>query len=168
MADIYAIFGFMVLMGLSYPALLTTWWLIFPERVERARIRIIERPKRVFGMGILYGLIAAIPMVILFSLPSQFTKVLGWLWLVVLLGVASLGSAGIAAEIGLRLNWKNDGVYQSLGAYLRGAVLWELAAVFPVIGWLLIIPLGTLISIGGAVPIILKKKSVKEPAGDAD
>jgi hypothetical protein len=168
MADIYAIFGFMILLGLSYPALLTIWWLIFPERVERARIRITERPKRIFGMGILFGLIGAIPMVILFSLPSQFTKVLGWLWLVVLLGVSSLGSAGISAEIGLRLNWKNDGAYQSLGAFLRGAVLWELAAVFPVIGWLLIIPLGTLISLGGAVPVVFKKKTNEEPTGDTD
>ena len=158
MADMYAIFGSLILVGLSYPSLLAIWWLLFPERVEKARLRITDQPKKSFGMGLLYSLVSAVPAVILFSLPSQFTQVLGWIWIVIVLGSASLGAAGIAAEVGLRLNWKNDGSYQSLGAFLRGAVLWELASVFPVIGWLLIIPIGTITALGGAVPFIFIKK----------
>ncbi|MCJ7717910.1 MAG: hypothetical protein MUO54_15520 [Anaerolineales bacterium] len=162
MADMYMIFGSLILIGISYPALLTTWWLLFPEGVERARLRISEKPKKSFGMGLLAGVIAAIPTTIFFTLPSQFTQVLGWIWLVLVLGAASLGAAGIAAEIGLRLNWKSDGELGSLGAFLRGALIWELASAFPVIGWLLIIPVGTLISLGGAVYAIFKKKSSQE------
>jgi hypothetical protein len=101
---------------------------------------------------------------ILFNLPSQFTQVLGWIWVVVVLAAASLGAAGLAAEIGLRMNWKNDGQFQSLGAFLRGAVLIELASAFPVIGWLLIIPIGTLTSLGGTVRTIFKKK--EKPANE--
>ena len=162
MADMYGIFGSLILFGLSYPALLTVWWLLFPERVERARLKITEKPKKSFGMGLIYALAAAVPTVILFNLPSQFTQVLGWIWLVIVLGSASLGAAGIAAEIGLRINWKNDGAYHSLGAFLRGAAIWELASIFPIIGWLLIIPLGTITALGGAVPAILGKKPVAE------
>ena len=161
MADMYAIFGSLILVGISYPALLTTWWLLFPEKVEKARVRISEKPKKSFGVGLLAGSIAAIPAVILFSLPSQFTQVLGWIWLVLTLGAASLGASGIAAEIGLRMNWRNDGNFQSLGAFIRGAAILELASAFPIIGWLLIIPVGSLISLGGAVHAIFKKK-VKE------
>lgn len=160
MADMYAIFGSLILLGLSYPALLTVWWLLFPQRVERARIRISESPKASFGLGTLFSLAAAIPGVILFTLPSQFTQALGWIWFVLVLGCASLGAAGIAAELGLRLNWNNDGSYHSLGAFLRGAAAWELASIFPVIGWLLIIPLGTITALGGAVPALFGKKSV--------
>ena len=158
MADMYAIFGSLILMGLSYPALLTTWWLLFPERVEKARLRIIEKPRRSFGAGLLYGAAAAVITLILFQLPSQLTQVLGWIWLVIILGAASFGAAGFAAELGLRLNWKTDGAFQSPGAFLRGAVLLELAAIFPVIGWLLVIPLGTITALGGAVPVILSRK----------
>jgi len=158
MADMYAIFGSLILVGISYPALLTTWWLLFPEKVEIARLRISKKPKKSFGFGLLAGGIAAIPTAILFALPSQFTQVLGWIWLVLVLGAASLGAAGIAAEIGLRLNWRNDGNFQSLGAFLRG---------FPVIGWLLIIPIGTLVALGGAVHAIFKKKDKEEPTETA-
>ena len=115
----------------------------------------------------LAGAIAAIPTAILFSLPSQFTQVLGWIWLVLVFGAASLGAAGIAAEIGLRMNWRNDGNFQSLGAFIRGAAILELASAFPVIGWLLIIPVGTLIGLGGAVPTIFKKKDKEEPTETA-
>ena len=158
MADMYAIFGSLILIGLSYPALLTAWWLLFPEKVEKARLEITEKPRKSFGMGLVYGLAAAVPAVILFNLPAQITQVLGWIWLVLILGSASLGAAGIAAELGLRLNWKNDGSFQSLGAFLRGAAIWELASIFPAIGWLLIIPLGTITALGGAFPAIFSKK----------
>lgn len=158
MADMYAIFGSLILMGISYPAMLVAWWLLFPEKVENARLRIAEKPKKSFGIGILAAVIAAIPAAILFTLPSQFTQVLGWIWVVLVLAAASLGAAGIAAEIGLRLNWKNDGGFQSLGAFIRGAAILELASVFPIIGWLLIIPVGTLVSLGGAVQAIFKRK----------
>lgn len=167
MADMTAIFGILILIGISYPALLTSWWLLYPERVEQARLTISEKPKKSFGMGLLAGLIAALPAVILFNLPSQFTQVLGWIWLVLVLGAASLGAAGIVAEIGLRLNWRNDGSFQSLGAFLRGALIWELAAVFPIIGWFLVIPVGTLISLGGAVSTIFRKKSPAESKDEA-
>lgn len=164
MADMYAIGGSLILIGLSYPAMLTAMWLLLPDKVEKARLKISEKPKESFGIGILSGIIAAIPASILFALPSQFTQVLGWIWLVMVVAAASLGAAGIAAEIGLRLNWKNDGQFQSLGAFVRGAAILELASVFPIIGWILFIPVGTLVSLGGAVQAIFKRKEKKEKA----
>ena len=160
MADMYAIFGSLIMIGLSYPALLTFWWLLFPERVENARLKISETPKKSFWIGVLASVIATIPALILFNLPSQLTQVLGWFWLVLVFGTASLGAAGMAAEIGLRLNWKSDGQFQSLGAFIRGAGIIALASAFPIIGWLLVIPFGTLISLGGAAQVIRKKPPI--------
>ncbi len=167
MADMYAIFGSLLVLGLSYPALLTVWWLLLPEKVERARIKISEKPKKCFGMGLVYSLAAAIPAMILFTLPSQLTQIFGWIWLVLVLASASIGAAGIAAEIGLRINWKNDGSFQSLGAFIRGAAIWELASIFPIIGWLLVIPLGTITALGGAVPVLIGRKPAAEQAEKA-
>jgi hypothetical protein len=161
MADMYAIFGSLILIGLSYPALLTIWWLLFPERVENARLKISETPKKSFWIGVLASVLSAIPALILFNLPSQLTQVLGWFWLVLVLGAASLGAAGLVAEIGMRLNWKSDGQFQSPGAFIRGAGMLVLASAFPIIGWLLVIPFGTLIALGGAAQVIRRKKEPK-------
>jgi len=151
MADMTAIFGTLLALGISYPGLLTTWWLLFPERVERARQRVADSPRKSFGLGVAGGLLAAIPAAIFFTIPSQFTQILGWIWLILVLSLASLGAAGIASEIGSCLNQRNEVDFTSLGAFLRGAVIWELASAFPIIGWLLMIPVGTLISLGAAV-----------------
>jgi hypothetical protein len=158
MTDKLPILFSLILLGLSYPATLTACWLLFPERVENARGKIIENPNRSFWIGSLAALVAAIPAGLLFALQAQFTQLLGWIWVVVVLGFASLGSASIVSELGLRLNWKNDGAFLSLGAFLRGALIWELAAALPLIGWVLVIPVGTLISLGGFVQTLRQNK----------
>ena len=113
-------------------------------------------------MGLVYMIAAFIPGYFLLNIPAQFFQILGWTWVALVFSIITLGVAGIAAEISLRLNWKNDGAFQSLGAFLRGAILFELAALFPVIGWLLIFPIGTITALGAAVPVILKKETMKE------
>jgi len=162
MSDKFTIFGSLILLGLSYPATLTAWLLLFPERVENARVKIVEEPRRSLWIGVLTALGAAIPAVLFFAIQAPLFQVLGWIWLAVVLGFASLGAAGIAAELGLRLNWKNDGAYLSLGAFIRGALVWELAAALPLIGWLLVIPLGTLVSLGGMVWTLRREKAPQE------
>jgi hypothetical protein len=158
MNDKFPILGSLVLLGLSYPALLTVWWLLFPERVEHARVKIIEGPRRSLWIGVLAVLVAAIPAIFFFAIQARLAQVLGWIWLAAVLGFASIGAAGIAAELGLRVNWKNDGAFLSLGAFLRGTLIWELAAALPLIGWVLVIPLGTLISLGGVVRTLRREK----------
>ena len=162
MSDKLSIFGSLILLGLSYPATLTVWWLLFPERVEKVRVKITEEPRRSFWIGVLVAVGAAIPAAFFFAVQAPLFQVLGLIWVAVVLGFASLGSAGIAAELGLRVNWKNDGAFLSLGAFLRGALIWELAAALPLIGWLLVIPVGTLISLGGFVRSLRKEKLPEE------
>jgi len=130
-------------------------------------LKIIEEPRRSFWIGVLVVLGAAIPGGLLFLIQTGLTQVLGWIWVSVVLGFASLGSAGIAAELGLRVNWKNDGAFLSLGAFTRGALIWELAAALPLIGWLLVFPLGTLISLGGFVRSLRKGKTSEDEAEEA-
>lgn len=158
MSDKLTVLGSLILLGLSYPAALTAWWLLFPERVEKARVKIVEEPRKSFWFGVLAALIAAVPGVFFFAVQAQFFHILGWIWLSFVLGTASLGSAGVAAELGLRVNWRNDGSFLSLGAFLRGALIWELAAALPLIGWLIIIPVGTLISLGGFIRTLGREK----------
>ena len=40
MADVYAVFGTLIGIGIAYPGMLTAWWLMFPRIVTRASDRL--------------------------------------------------------------------------------------------------------------------------------
>ncbi len=40
MADVYAIFGTLLALGIAFPGMLTAWWLLFPRTVEGAQQRL--------------------------------------------------------------------------------------------------------------------------------
>jgi len=151
MADIYAIFGSLIFLGITYPALLTAWRLLFPGAVQRSRERIVGTPWKCFGLGTAGLAGAVIPGLILFNLPSQAAQLLAWIWLVFLLSLSSMAAAGLAAELGSRLQQSSSEPTSGAGATLRGAFLLELSSAFPVIGWLLILPVGLLVTLGAGV-----------------
>jgi len=39
--------------------MLTTWWLLFPEKVEKNRVRISEKPTKGLGIGLLAGVLVS-------------------------------------------------------------------------------------------------------------
>ena len=159
MADISAIFFILLIIGIAFPAMLTTWWLLFPNLISRAQSRVENTPAQTFWFGtvILVGL--TIPIIILFALPFGPAKSLGWILSGASVALSSIGSAGIAAHLGKRLT-KHSNV-TGLGAFVRGAVILELAAFFPVIGWLFVwIPV--LITAFGATAFALLKWTPRE------
>ena len=97
MADLIAIFGILLALGIVFPGLLTACWLLFPATVERARRRLDSTPWRCFWLGVLIALIMLIPITILMSVP-----VLGVLLVSFTLAFAGLGAAGVAAKMGAR------------------------------------------------------------------
>lgn len=147
MADISAVFGTLLVIGIAYPGLLTSLWLLFPAAVKRAQLRLEFTPGRCFGLGgvILAGLI--IPILLLLALPSGGAKLSAWVLIALLFAFSLLGSAGLAAKLGEHLALRSHNMSQS-GAFLRGALLLELAAFFPALGWLFFLPLSTLTAIG--------------------
>ena len=141
MADISAIFFVLLLIGIAFPALLTVLWLLFPTLIARAQTRVERSLAASFWLGLVVVIALTIPIVILLALPLGPAKALGWILLGLALAVASIGSAGIAAHFGERMKQTGND-YPPLSAFIRGAVLLELAAFFPVIGWVFVwIPL---------------------------
>ena len=139
MADISAIFFILLILGIAFPATLTTWWLLFPSVVARSQVRVEKTLTRTFGLGMVIVIALAIPIVILLALPIGPAKFLGWILLASSLTLSSIGSAGIAAHLADRLSQQSH--LSGLGAFVRGAILLELAAFFPVIGWFFLWPL---------------------------
>ena len=162
MADISAIFGSLLFVGISFPGLLTSWWLLFPATVQRAQTRLERNPWKCFWLGGVISAAIILPTVILLSLPFGPAKFLGWSIIALTLAVSSLGSAGIAATMGERLAQKSN--TSPATAFVFGAIALELAVVFPVLGWFLVLPLSTVTALGATGFALLDRAHVPAQA----
>jgi hypothetical protein len=148
MADVFAIFGILLTLGILFPGMLTAWWLLFPATIERARFRLERTPWQCLWLGLGFAILAGTPIAALLALPSGMTKLMGGSLLTVLLAVAGLGAAGIAAKMSEQWMRRGSEGLSPAGAFVRGAVALELAAAFPIIGWFIVIPLAIIASLG--------------------
>ena len=147
MADISAIFFILLIISIAFPAMLTAWWLLFPALITRAQTRIEKSLARSFWLGIVIVIALTIPIVILLALPFGPAKFIGWILIAASLALSSIGSAGIAAHLGERMKQTGNS-YTPLGAFIRGSVVLELAAFFPVLGWFFLLPLALITAFG--------------------
>src|SRR5712692_6718845 len=99
MADISAVFGILLTLGIVFPGLLTAWRLLFPATVERARLRLEHTPWICFWLGGVTTAVLVVPVVVLLALPVGPAKLAGWSGIFAVLGLASLGAAGLAAKM---------------------------------------------------------------------
>lgn len=160
MADVYAIFGTLIALGIAYPGMLAAWRLLFPDLVNRTHARITTSPWSTLGIGIGAALPVVILSAIFLSAPGGLGKFIGLLIAVIGFALASLGASGLASRMGLQLNEISGGKYSVPGAHLRAAVVLELAAIFPFIGWLIVFPITTLICYGAAWRALLSRRDV--------
>ena len=163
MADISALFGILVSLGIGFPGMLTALWLLFPATIERARLRLEQTPWRCFWLGGVMTAVAVVPIVILLALPLGPAKFLGWTLITALLALSCIGCAGIAAKMGDRLASQSTSSSPA-GAFVRGAVALELALGFPVFGWVFILPL-TIVTALGATGFALLHWMPKKAVG---
>lgn len=148
MSDVMAIFGILLLLGLTYPGMLTTWRMLFPSLVERSCTRLAGSPWKSFAFGLVVAFGFAAPALVLIALPFGPAKLVGWSVFAAGLMIASLGASGLASLIGERLGQLSGPGRSEASAFIRGAVALELAAAFPIIGWFFFLPLSTLTAAG--------------------
>ncbi len=155
MADVQIIFGILLLLGIAFPGMLTAFWLLFPATVERAQIRLDSTPWKSFwfGLGLLFML--TIPAGVLLSAGGGVGQFLGWALIAAALAISGIGAAGIAAKMGVLLARRSDGISPA-AAFVRGAIALELAAVFPLVGWFIVIPLAIFASLGATAFALLR------------
>ena len=164
MADVYAIFGTLLALGIAFPGMLTALWLLFPPRVERASQQLTDSPGRTFFIGLAGTFFVAIPITILFVAGLPFTSVLGALTLTLVLAFAAIGAAGLTQKMSHHLGAK-IGSDKPVRAFLGSAAALEMAAVFPFIGWFLVIPVVLILSLGAAIAsLFARAKAVKVQA----
>lgn len=157
MSDILAIFGILLIMGLAFPALLFVAWLSFPAAVDNAQQRLATSPLRCFGSGLAALLLLTLPLLALFNSPGpgQFSASV---IILIVLTLSTIGAAGIAAQLGERLKTRNQGRLSAHAAFLYGATVLELTVAFPVIGWLLLLPLAIILALGTTISALLRRR----------
>lgn len=155
MADVYAVFGTLMALGIVFPGMLTAWWLLFPKVVGRAEVRLTHTPGRALVMGLAGAAALAVPLLVLFAMPFGPTKFIASLLLMAALIVASFGAAGLAASMGRRLAERTSWPPVSLKSFLGGALALELAAAFPLLGWLIVIPFTIILCLGASLFALL-------------
>ena len=153
MADVQMIFGILLLLGIAFPGMLTAYWLLLPATVERAQHRFDITPWKSFWLGVGLLFIIATPAGILLS-AGGVGQFLGWALVAATLTVSGIGAAGIAAKMGVLLVRRADNLSPA-AAFVRGAIALELAAVFPLVGWFIVIPLAIIASLGATAFAIL-------------
>ena len=107
-----------------------------------------------FWLGLVTLIAVTIPIIILLSLPIGPAKFAGWILLAASLALSSIGSAGIAAHLGEQMKRAGNG-FAPLGGFIRGAVILELAAFFPVLGWFFLWPLALITALGATAFALL-------------
>jgi len=171
MADVYAVFGTLLALGIAFPGMLVGYWLLFPSAVSRAQQRLEATPYRCLFLG-LGAAALTIALVSMFSAVSLgVIKLLAAILGFGALAVATIGAAGIASSMAARLRAAAaGGGLSDAAALVRGAVAFELAAAFPLVGWFVALPVSLVASYGAGIFSLLHwmpraaRVSAAEPA----
>lgn len=159
MADVYTVFGTLLALGIAFPGMLLAYRLLFPKFVGRAQARVARGAGGAFGIGLLGGLMLAVPVTVLLAVPFSPAQFFGASLLLFALAFASLGAAGVAGAMGAAYREADGDEISPTGAFVRGAVALELAAAFPFLGWFLVIPVMIFVSLGASVGALLGRRS---------
>jgi hypothetical protein len=157
MSDVYAVFGTLLALGIAFPGLIVTWWLLFPAAVGRAEERLAPAPGRTFFIGLLLTFVLTILVLILANAPLPGARVTAVILVIVTLAIATIGAAGLTNHLARRLRERTNPGLSPAGSFLRAVVALELAAAFPIIGWFLFIPLCLILCLGAAALALLRR-----------
>jgi len=155
--DSFAIVAVLGGICLSAWSLIMAIALIFPGKARSARERIVARPWASFFIGLLIWATFGFVSFAFLASPLPLAKLVGWMGVLTLASVASIGSAGLAflASERLRAMAPDQTPYASLS---KSAAYIVIAGLVPILGWFLIVPLLVFASTGSGVAALLVRE----------
>ncbi|MFQ5420063.1 MAG: hypothetical protein ACE5FD_19840 [Anaerolineae bacterium] len=168
MADVYTVTFIIIGILLSVPALLVALNLLLPNVTRRAQTRLEKTPGRSFFLGV--PVTAAFALFVAIASATNFGPIqaIGFVAALVGMGLGSIGGAGLARLLGERLTPLAH-PNSELTNLVRGAVVYELAALVPLVGWFLFIPIAGMMAMGAATFALFKwlpRPAVTEQANE--
>lgn len=154
MADVYIVVFSVIGILLSLPALLVALNLLLPKVTTRAYLRLQQTPGKSFLLGIPVLCAFLLWIAITANVPIGPVKATAFLAAFVGMGVGTIGAAGLSRLLADRLDTLSA-PRSRLTHLLRGAVVFELACLFPIVGWFLFAPIAGIALLGAATFALL-------------
>ncbi len=130
---------------------------LFPKWTVRSEARLRTRPYSTMAVGVFVGLAVFFLGVALLNAPHPAIKVVGGAVILSVLLFSFAGCAGLSRFVGSRLPSPAD-AERPWKAVIRGWVVIYLAALLPIFGWFVFLPLALLSGVGAAL------LSMRQPA----
>jgi hypothetical protein len=169
MADIYIVVFSVIGMLISFPGLMAALNLLLPKVTESAYLRLAHTPVKSFMLGLPVSAVFTLWILITANIKVGPVQALAFIAALIWMALASLGAAGIARLMGERIDALNQHA-SGLANILRGAVIYQLACLFPLIGWFVFWPIASITVTGAAIFGLLhwvpKPKSIASPPAE--
>jgi hypothetical protein len=154
MADVYTVTFSLIGILLSLPALLVTINLLLPNVTRRVQTRLEQTPGRSFVLGTPVTAAFVLFVAVTSQLPAV-GQAMAFIAAALFMGLGTIGGAGLARLLGERIR-PLARPNSEMTNLVRGAVVYELAALVPIVGWFLFIPLAGIMVVGAAVFALVK------------
>lgn len=154
MADVYIVLFTLIGMLVSLPALLVALNLLFPKASTHAAIRLQQTPVKSFLFGIPITSAFLLWIAITSNVPLGAVKATAFIAAFVGMGVGTVGAAGLTRILAERLSFLSP-ESSRLTHLVRGGLVFELACLFPIVGWFLFAPITGIALIGAGAFALL-------------
>lgn len=154
MADVYIVLFTLIGILLSLPALLVALNLLLPKVTTRAYLRLQQTPGQSFLLGIPVLSAFLLWIAITANIPIGPVKATAFLAAFVGMSVGTIGAAGLSRLLAERLD-ALSAPRSRLTHLVRGAVVFELACLVPIVGWFLFAPVAGIMLLGAATFALL-------------
>lgn len=149
MTDLYIVVFSLIGILLSLPALLVVINLLLPNMTRLAAARLDHHPYQSFGLGLFVATCFVAFILITANINFGPVRATSFFAALVGMGLGTMGAAAMARLLGQRLH-KIATPTSELTNLVRGAVVYELACLFPLVGWFVFIPLAGVMVLGAA------------------
>ena len=119
-----------------------------PGVTQRVQTRLEQTPGRSFVLGVPMTAAFALFIAVTSQLPAV-GQAMAFIAAALFMGIGTIGGAGLSRLLGQRIRPLAQS-NSELAHLVRGAVVYELAALVPIVGWFLFIPLAGIMAIGAA------------------
>lgn len=149
MVDVYIVVYSLLGILICLPALLLTLNLLMPQITARIETRLEQTPGKSFCLGVPVTAAFLLWIAITANVPIGVVRGTAFVAAFVGMGLGTLGAAGMSRLLAKRITLTKP-TSEAMN-WLRGAVMYELACLFPIVGWFLFAPIVGITVLGAAV-----------------
>ncbi len=154
MVDVYIVTLSLIGILISLPPLLVALNLLMPNVTQRVETRLSQTPGKSFFLGVPVTAAFLLWIAITSQINVGLVRATAFLIGFIGMGIGTVGAAGVSRFLGRRLS-QFGRPNSELTSLVWGAAVYELACLFPIVGWFLFIPLVGITLMGAAVFALL-------------